>query len=70
MNGIKLIDKYSFCFAGVVLLFGWFLFFTQTDEFVSSFAAAVLAAGLAWIAYVLTRWLILALKPRNDNSRR
>lgn len=64
MNGIDLVDKYSFVFAAATFLFGALLFFSQTDDMIGSLAAAFLAAGLAWIAYVLMRWLILSFMSR------
>lgn len=64
MNGLNLVDKYSFIFAAIIMVFALLLFFSQTNELMGSFAAAILAAGLAWIAYVLMRWLILSFRSR------
>lgn len=64
MNGINLVDKYSFIFAAATFLFAALLFFSQTSELIGSIAAAILAAGLAWVAYVLMRWLVLSLISR------
>lgn len=58
----NLIDKTSFWVAGITLLFALILFFNDTGEFFGSLTAALLAAALMWVAYVLTRWLILAIK--------
>lgn len=58
----NMIDKVSYIIAVITLVFGFFLFYSQTDEIVGSFAAACLAAALAWVSYVLMRWLVLALK--------
>ena len=62
MNQVQLIDKVSFSVAGAVLVFGFFLFYSQTDEPIGSFAAAFIAACLAWASYVLIRLIVLALK--------
>lgn len=62
MNSRNLIDNTSFVVAGITFLFALILSYNDTDEFFGSLTAAVLAAALMWVAYVLTRWLILALR--------
>lgn len=56
------IDRNSVYAAIVFALFSFFLVYNETDEFVGSFFAALIAGGLAWIAYVLLRWLYLSFK--------
>jgi hypothetical protein len=58
----KFIDVTSYIVAAVTFVFSLLLFYSQSAVFWDSFAAAILAAGCIWIAYVLTRWLFLALK--------
>lgn len=62
MNNKNLIDKTSFAVAGITFLFGLILFYHDTNKFFGSLTAAVLASALMWVAYVLIRWLILALR--------
>lgn len=57
-----LIDRYSFAFAVAILLGGLLLFYHNTNEFIGSLVAAILSAALAWMAYVLVRLVILALR--------
>ncbi len=56
------IDRNSFYAAIAFSLFSFILVYNQTEELIGSFVAAILAGGLAWIAYVLMRWLYLSLK--------
>jgi hypothetical protein len=44
-------------FIASILLFG-----TQTGEWGQSLFAALMAAGLFWISYVVIRWVVLALR--------
>lgn len=62
MNGFKLVNGMSFVVAAVTLVFALFLFYADTNEFLGSLTAALLSAALMWMAYVLVRWLVLALK--------
>ncbi len=62
MQTEHLIDKQGLIFAALVLVFSFLLFLSDTNEFMGSLAAAVLAAGLAWASYVIIRWLIMALR--------
>lgn len=62
MENPKLVDLFSYAFAVLILILGFFLFYSQTNEFTGSLGAAVLAAALAWVSYILMRWLILSLK--------
>lgn len=61
-----MVDKYSYIFAGVISLIALMLVFNQTNELIGSLAAAILTFGLAWVAYVLMRWLVLSLMSRDD----
>ena len=62
MDTRNLIDKTSFIVAAITLIFALLLFYSDTGEFLGSLGAAILAAALMWMAYVLTRWLYLAIK--------
>lgn len=57
-----LIDKWSYIAAAITFVGGLALFFSDTNEFYGSLAAAILAALLVWVSWVLMRWLILALR--------
>lgn len=58
----NLVDKWSFVFAAVVLVLGILIFFNDTNEFLGSLGAAILAAALAWISYILVRLVVLTIK--------
>ncbi len=62
MMQYSLVNRTSFIVAGATLLFSQLLFFSQTSEFFGSLMAALMTASLVWMAYVLTRFIILALK--------
>jgi divalent metal cation (Fe/Co/Zn/Cd) transporter len=58
----QFVDRTSFIVAFATFFVGLALFFSETNDFWGSFEAAILAAALMWVAYVLTRWVYLALK--------
>lgn len=62
MQTEHLLDKNGFIFAALVLIFSFLLFLSDTNKLMGSFAAALLAAALAWLSYVVIRWLIMALR--------
>lgn len=57
-----LVDKMSFILTLAVLIFSFILFSSETGFVFGSILAALIAAGTFWVAYVLVRWLILALR--------
>lgn len=57
-----LISKQSIIFASLVLIFSFLLFVSDTGKFLGSLAAAILAAGLAWVSYVIISWLVMAIR--------
>lgn len=60
MNPI--IDKASYTVALITLILSFILFFSDTQELLKSFAAAILLGALVWVSYIMVRWIILALK--------
>jgi hypothetical protein len=40
-----------------IFLLGFFLFYSQTAELLSSLVAAVLSAALVWISFIMIGWL-------------
>lgn len=62
MEKKEIINQTSYIFAGIMLIFSFYLFYNDTHLFWKSLWAAVLAAGLFWVSYVLVRWLILAFR--------
>lgn len=58
----ELVDNGSFIFAGIFFIVALIFIYQQTNEFWGSLTAAIITAFLAWISYVLMRWLILALR--------
>lgn len=61
MEKIKFVDRNSLIFAAVFFVGAALLFYSQTNQLIGSLAIAALAAALAWVAWVLTRWIFLAL---------
>ena len=43
-------------------VFSWFLFWSYSGEFTFSLFAAIMAAGMVWMAYVIIRMVYLALR--------
>lgn len=62
MNNYKLVEPTGFIVAGITLLLSLLLFYSDTKSFLGSFSAALMAAGLIWISYVIVRMLVLAFK--------
>lgn len=58
----KLFEPTGYILAGASFLFSLILFYNDTDAFLGSVAAALLAAGLFWISYIILRFFILAFK--------
>lgn len=52
----------GFIIAVSVLLLGFILFVRDTGEWLGSFSAAAMLAGLVWISYVIIRWMVLAAR--------
>ncbi len=57
-----IIDKWSIIVAAGSLLSSWALFWSYTSDPIGSFAAAAIAAGLFFLAYIVVRMVILAFK--------
>ena len=62
MNSGKIIEPIGYIIAAATLIFSLILFYSDTGQFLGSLGAAILAAGLVWVSYVITRMLWLALK--------
>lgn len=62
MKSSKLIETKGYIVAGVSLLFSWLLFYSDSKDILNSFFAALMAAGITWMAYVIIRLVYLALK--------
>jgi hypothetical protein len=58
----EMIDKWSFIVMAAVLIFSWILFYGYSSDLVFSFLAALLAASMAWLAYIVIRMIILAIR--------
>lgn len=61
----QFIDTRSVVVALVATLLSFLLIFKDTVEFFGSLAAALMVGGLTWIAYVLMKWVILALNNKD-----
>lgn len=58
----KIIDRTSYIIAAATFLFSLILFYTDNGMFLGSLGAALLAAGLAWMTFVILKLLWLALR--------
>lgn len=58
----ELIDKWSYAILIATLIFSWFLFWSYSSEIFLSFLAAVIAAGMAWLAYFVLRMIFFAFR--------
>lgn len=58
----KLFEPTGFIIAAVTLLFSLILFYSDTHSFLGSFAAALMAAALAWMTYLILRFIWITFK--------
>lgn len=58
----KIIDRWGIITALIVFALTLLLFWKDSSEFLKSFEAAALTAGLVWSAYVILRMLVLSFK--------
>ena len=59
---VTMSDRIGIIIAASTLIFSFILFFLQNGELIGSFAAAVLATGLAWSSYIVLAWMYTAAK--------
>lgn len=57
-----IIEPIGFILAGITLVFSLFLFYSDTTQFMGSLMAALLAAALVWVTYIILRWVLLAIR--------
>ncbi len=57
-----LIDKWSVIITIASLIFSWALFWSYTGDPIGSFSAAAIAAGMVFLAYVVMRMVIMAIR--------
>lgn len=62
MDRNKLIDPTSLIIAAATFLFSLILFYGNTGMFLGSIAAALLAAGLIWISYLIIRLIVITFR--------
>ncbi len=62
MNREHLLDRLGFILTGIFFIFSLILFFNYTKAFIGSCVAALLAAALFWVSYVLIRLVVLAFR--------
>jgi hypothetical protein len=58
----KIIEPGGLVIAAATFLFSLILFYNDTGAFLGSVAAALLAAGLIWISYVILRLIIITFR--------
>lgn len=61
-SGEKMFERTGLIIAASTLIFSFILFFLQNGEFLGSLAAALLAAGLIWVSYVVLAWMLFAIR--------
>ena len=64
MDKQKLFEPTGYLVALTTLIFSWILFYSQNGVFLGSFFAALLAAGLFWITYVMLRLVWFTFKKK------
>jgi multisubunit Na+/H+ antiporter MnhB subunit len=57
-----LIDRWSAIISLCVLIFCWMLFWNYTGDPIGSFSAAVIAAGLVFLACIVIRMVYLTFR--------
>lgn len=62
MNQHKLFEPIGFYVAGVTAFLTLILYYSDSKMFLGSLYAALMTGFLAWIAYVVTRMIILSFK--------
>jgi len=58
----NIIEPIGFIVTAVTLLFSFILFYSDNGQFLGSVYAALIAAGLAWVSYIMLRWMWLAMR--------
>lgn len=58
----KLFEPTGFIIAAATLLFSLILFYNDTNAFLGSLAAAILAAALIWMTYLILRFVWIAFR--------
>lgn len=62
MYRAKLFEPTGFILTAATFLFSMILFYNNTDVFLGSIIAALMAAGLFWISYIILRFVLLAFR--------
>ena len=62
MNRNQLIEPRGFVFSAVVMIYSLYLFYSDTQLFTGSFAAAILAGLVAWLVYIGIRFVIITIR--------
>lgn len=62
MEKNKIFEPIGYAVAAASFLFSLVVFYRDNAAFMGSFAAALLAAGLIWVSYIIIRIFILAFK--------
>lgn len=58
MNAVEIVTKLGYILTIGILIFGFFLFFHDTHEWIGSLTAAVISAGLVFFSFIAIRWLV------------
>jgi hypothetical protein len=58
----RIIEPKGFILTAITGLFSLLLFYSQTRAFWGSLMAALMAAGLAWMTYLMLRLLLLTFR--------
>jgi hypothetical protein len=58
----EIIDKWSLIVMAATAIFSWILFWSFSGEPIFSFMAALMSAGMIWMAYIVIRMVYFALR--------
>ncbi len=58
----EIFEKWGLVVMLATAVFSWIFFWNYSGEFIFSFIAALIAAGMIWMAYVVIRIVIFAFR--------
>ncbi len=58
----EIIDKWGLVVMGATGVLSWLIFWSYSGEFIFSVMAALMAAGMVWMAYVVLRMVFFAFR--------
>lgn len=65
MENDRIFEPIGYAIALISFLFSWLFFYSSNAAFIGSFAAALMAAGLFWVSYIIIRIFVLAIRKQD-----